>query len=431
MNLVCIGISHHTAPLELRERLWFSNDEIRATLPVLKSAGFDECVLFSTCNRTELYAFSDEDNGRSEFLKRFLLDRKSVQGHVSPSHLFSHFSVAAAEHLFRVAAGIDSMITGDVQILAQIKSGLNLATESGTAGFFMNKLFQGAFHVGKRSRSETHVSEGAISVSYAAVELAQRIFDDLSTKNALVIGAGDTAQLTAKHLKSKGIGHLYITNRTQDRAENLANMLGGIVIPFETYCDNLSTIDIILSSVNSDRYILGRADIEKINKGRNRSALFVIDIGVPRNVDPAAKDLENVFLYDLDSLNGMVNENIGKRAGEIPKINSIIAEELTALDRWHSSLQANPTIIALTEHLERIRKDEIEKNVHRFEEKDRDLLELVTKRIVNKILHTPIVNLKNGHDESPSERTHRINTVRKIFGLDFGQSDKKERSNAG
>lgn len=418
MNLVCIGISHHTAPLEMRERLWFSDDEIRATLPKLKAEGFDECVLFSTCNRTELYAFAEDNDLRVEFLKKFLIEQKSAHQYVPMENLFSYFASGAAEHLFCVAAGIDSMIVGDVQILSQIKSGFNLANECGATGFFMKKLFQTTFHAGKRARSETHIAEGAVSVSYAAVELAQRIFDDLQTKNALVIGAGDTAQLTAKHLKGKGIGSLFITNRTQERAELLAKMVGGTVLPFDSYSNHLSTIDIIISSVNSDRYILNRSDVEKINKSRRTSTLFIIDIGVPRNIDPASKDVENVFLYDLDNLNGMVNENIEKRQAEIPNIREIIAEEIADFYKWHTSLQASPTIAALTEMLEHIRKDEVEKNINRFESKDRELIELVTKRIVNKILHTPIVNLKNGHDESFSERTHKINIVRKLFGLD-------------
>ncbi len=426
MNLVCIGISHHTAPLELREKLWYSNEEILAALPSLKAQGFTECVLFSTCNRTELYAFADDANARVEYLKQFLLKQKSAEGAIQPVHLFSYAGQTAVEHLFKVAAGIDSMIMGDVQILAQIKSGFSLANQSATAGFFMNKLFQSAFHAGKRSRSETHISEGAISVSYAAVELAQHIFDNLRKKSALVIGAGDTAQLTAKHLRGKGIGNLFITNRTTERAEALANMVGGNVIPFNTFSEKLSDIDIIISSVQSEQYVLNRADVEKIIKNRHTSALFLIDIGVPRNIDPAAKNIDNVFLYDLDSLNVMVSENIERRKGEIPKIQSIISKEVAELERWNSSLQATPTIAALNELIEHIRKEEVEKNINRFESKDRELVELVTKRIVHKILHTPIVTLRNGHDDSQTEQQQKISLVRKLFGID---SEHKERSN--
>jgi glutamyl-tRNA reductase len=427
MNLLCVGISHHTAPLEMRERLWFSDDEVRATLPKLKEAGFLECVLFSTCNRTELYILTAEADFRVEFLKRFLIGQKSAQAHVREENLFSYFASGAAEHLFRVASGIDSMIVGDVQILSQIKSGFNLGLGAGTAGFFMNKLFQSALHIGKRSRRETHISEGAVSVSYAAVELAQRIFDGLGSKNALVIGAGDTAQLTAKHLLGKGIGNLFITNRTQERAELLAKMVGGKVIPFDRFTERLPEIDIVIASVNAEKHILEKADIERMNKGRHGNALFLIDIGMPRNIDPGVKDLDNVFLYDLDSLNGLVHENVEKRETEIPRIREIIGEELAVMFHWHSSLQASPTISALTQLLEQIRKEEVEKNIHRFAPQDQELIELVTRRIVKKILHTPIVNLKNGHDESHNDRLTKINIVRKLFGLDAH----KERSHAG
>jgi glutamyl-tRNA reductase len=428
VNLICVGISHHTAPLEVRERLWFSVEEIRSSLPHLKALGFSECVLFSTCNRTELYVFGEGTEARVNSLIEFLRTQKKVTESVPPTHFFSHVGGSAAEHLFRVAAGIDSMIVGDVQILAQVKEGYALAQESGTAGFFINRLFQSAFHVGKRSRSESLISEGAISVSYAAVELAQRIFDDLSRKKALIIGAGDTAQLTAKHLLSKGIGSLFITNRTAERAENLAKMFGGTAIPFETFCDRLPEIDIIISSVQADRHVLTAKDIRQFDKNRHRGTLFLIDLGVPRNIDPFAKELENVFLYDLDSLNIMVGENIARRRAEVPKIQAIIIEELTALSQWHTSLEATPTIAALTELIERIRSEEIAKNVNRFDPKDRELLEMITKRIVNKILHTPIVNLRNGHDASLSDRLQKIDMVRRLFGID---ADKKEQSDGG
>ena len=409
----------------MRERLWFSPAEIRAALPQLRSMGYSECVLFSTCNRTELYAFSENNTPGVEGLVEFLRSQKQVNELVPASHFFTHVSGGAVEHLFRVAAGIDSMIVGDVQILAQVKEGYALAQESGTAGFFINKLFQQAFHVGKRSRSETLISEGAISVSYAAVELAQRIFDDLSRKKALIIGAGETAQLTAKHLLGRGIGKLFITNRTSERAENLAKMVGGISIPFDTFCERLGDIDIIISSVQSDKHILSAKDIRAIDKGRRRGTLFLIDLGVPRNIDPFAKEIENVFLYDLDSLNMMVSENIAKRREEVPKIQQIIGSELEEISRWHTSLEATPTIAALTALAEKIRSDEVTKNINRFQENDRELVEIITKRIINKILHTPISNLRNGHDSDLSERMQKISAIRRLFGIDEAH---KERS---
>ena len=421
MNLVCAGISHNTAPLEMRERLWFSPAEIRAALPHLRSLGFSECVLFSTCDRTELYAFSDHDDPQIDVLIEFLRTQKQVKEAVPASHFFTHVSSGAAEHLFRVAAGIDSMIVGDVQILTRAQEGYALAQESGTAGFFVNKLFQLAFQVGKRSRSESLISEGAISVSRAAVELAQRIFDDLSRKNALIIGAGDTAQLTAKHLIGEGIGSLSITNRAAERSENLAKMVGGTAIPFDTFRERLSEIDIIISSVQSDHHVLSAKDIRGIVKGRHRGTLFIIDFGVPRNIDPFAREIENVFLYDLDSLNVMVGENIARRRLEVLKIQAIIESELGELSRWHASLEATPTIAALTELIERIRSEEVAKNLNRFEQKDRELLDIITKRIANKVLRTPITNLRNGQDSSLSDRLQEISALRKLFGIDTEQ----------
>jgi glutamyl-tRNA reductase len=402
----------------MRERLWFSSANIRAALPRIRSLGFSECVLFSASNRTELYAFTESGDPRIESLIDFLRTERNAMDAIPAAYFFSHVSSGAAEHLFRVASGIDSMIVGDVQILAQVREGHALAQESGSAAFIMNKLFQSAFRVGKRACSESLISEGAISVSTAAVELAERIFDDLSNKKALIIGAGETAQLTAKHLLGKGIGSLFITNRTSERAENLATMVGGTVIPFETFCERLGEIDIIISSVQSDRHVLSAKDIKQIDKGRHRGTLFVIDLGVPRNIDPFAKELENVFLYDLDSLNIMVSENITRRRAEIPKIQAIIAEEMAELSRWHTSLEAHPTIAALTELIERIRSEEVADTISGFEAKDRERLEMVTKRIVKRILHMPITDLRNGDDSGLSDRLQKISVVRKIFGID-------------
>lgn len=426
MNIACIGISHKTAPLDMRERLWYSDNEVRTALPRLKATGLQECVLFSTCNRTELYAVGDAIASHMERLKDFLIAEKKTAAHVNREHLFALTGTAAVEHLFRVASGIDSMVVGDVQILAQIKDGLSLAEEVGTNGFLTNRMFQSAFHVGKRVRTETSISEGAVSVSYAAVELAGKIFDNLSQKTALVIGAGETAELTAKYLREKEIGKLLITNRTAERAELLAQRVNGSVLPYESFRHQLDHVDIILSSVESDRFILTAEDVNTICRHRPSGALFLIDLGVPRNIDPAARKIENVFLYDIDSLKGLVDENLHKREQEIPKVEQIIASELSAFVQWHTSLEAQPTIIALRELAEQIRKEEVEKNINRFTTKDRELLDLLTTRIVNKILHAPIVNLKNGQEESLTERLQKIRTVRKLFGLDPQTEERKD-----
>jgi glutamyl-tRNA reductase len=417
MNLLCVGISHHTAPLDVRERLWFSSEEIRQLLPSLKSFGISECVMFSTCNRTEVYMLMEHNTLPPEEIKKHIIAQKAATGKVQLSDMFTLTEGDAAQHLFRVAAGIDSMVLGDVQILAQVKEGFQQATEAGTAGFFMNRLFQLAFRAGKRARTETEIGDGAVSVSYAAVELAEKIFDDLHKKSALVIGAGETAELTATHLRGREIGKLFITNRTLERAEQLAVKVQGKAIPFDRWFETFSEIDMVISSVEVNRYILTSQDIQRILKLYGSKTLFLIDIGVPRNLDPEIKNIENVFLYDLDTLNAMVAENLQKRRAEVPKVETVITEIFTELTYWYSSLEVSPTITALTQFVEQIRQEELAKNINRFDPKDRELVELVTKRIVNKIIHAPIVNLKNTQETSLGERMQKMNALQKLFGL--------------
>lgn len=422
MNLLCVSISHHTAPLEIRERLWFSPEEIRTFLPAVRDRLGVDAAMFSTCNRTELYVFSsDEEPLAFDRTRDMLLEGKSAQD--IPVDSFRLLTgVDAVDHLFRVSSGIDSLVIGDVQILGQVKEGLQLAEEAGTSGFFLTKLFHAALRTGKRARSESRIGEGAVSVSYAAVELAEKIFDELGQKTALVIGAGEMAQLTAKHLRGKQIGTLYITNRTPERSKSLAEMVDATVIPYEEFKDHLGKIDIVITSVAAEEYVLTAPVLGEINKRRSGGALFLIDIGVPRNIDPGVRNLENVFLYDLDNLTGLVRENELKRKNEIPRVNRIVAEEQSEFTVWVSGLQATPTIAALTDRIESIRKEEVEKNINRFDPRDRELVDMVTKRIINKILHTPIVNLKNGSDKSHSERLHTISALRKLFGID-GEKD--------
>jgi glutamyl-tRNA reductase len=373
--------------------------------------------MFSTCNRTELYVLTEENALPSEEIKRLLIAQKSAEGKVQPSDMFTLTAGDAARHLFRVSAGIDSMILGDVQILMQVKEGLSLATEQGTAGFFMNRLFQLAFRVGKRARAESTIGEGAVSVSYASVELAERIFDDLKKKTAFVIGAGETAELTATHLRGKEIGKLLITNRTWEKAQKLAEKVQGTAIPFDHWCDALAESDIVISSVEVNHYILQPDDVKNLTRKSKHGPLFLIDLGVPRNINPKIKDLENIFLYDLDALNTMVDENVQHRKAEIPKVESIITEVLSELTQWYSSLEVNPTITALTQFMEHIRQEELAKNINRFEPKDRELVELVTKRMINKIVHAPIVNLRNAQETSLAERIQKMSALQKLFGL--------------
>ncbi|HUI11012.1 MAG TPA: glutamyl-tRNA reductase [Bacteroidota bacterium] len=420
MNLHAIGISHNTAALEIRERMWLSDDEIRAALPRLKSAKhFDECVLVSTCNRTELYGLSTGEGPDDGTMTRLLLEAKGTPAEVGPGHFAATRAGRAVQHLFRVAAGIDSMVIGDIQILGQIKDAFALARESGTMGPVLSRLMQATLHVGKRVRTETSICEGAVSVSYAAVELASKIYADLSRKSVLLIGAGETGELTLRHLQGKGIGRVVVANRTREKAEALAGAFGGAVVEYDRLVEALRSVDVVITSVASPSYVVGPDEVHRVMRQRSNNPLFIIDIGVPRNVHPGAGKIDNVFLYDIDALSSIVDRNLEKRKGEIPKVTRIIREELASFFRWQNSLEVGPTIQEFRQQVESIRAEEVRKNVNRFRAEDRELLELVTRRIVNKILHGPTAALKQeaesgGHADA---LLNRVNVLRELFGL--------------
>jgi glutamyl-tRNA reductase len=419
MNLLSIGISHHTASLDVRERMWLTEQEIRGALTELRDRYFSECVLVSTCNRTELYGITRRPEVDEPALKQFLIDFKGAGDAVQGDHFTGRLAGAAVIQLFRVASGVDSMVIGDIQILNQVKEAFALAKDLGAMGPVLNRLMQSALHVGKRVRTETSICEGAVSVSYAAVEMANKIFADLSKKSALLVGAGETGELTLKHLVGKGIGKVRIANRTREKAEALVAGLGGTVVDFDRITEALHDVDIVITSVNSPSAILEPADLQKVMKQRSNDPLFIIDIGVPRNVSPAARKIENIFLYDIDSLTALVDRNLERRTAEIPKVTMIIDEESIAFFHWYNSLQVGPTIHELREAFEAIRTDEVGKNINRFKSEDRELVELVTRRIINKILHQPLTILKKGAEdgEGESETLTRISALRELFGI--------------
>ena len=431
MNLVAVGINHRTAPLEVREKLWMSSDEIRNAVAALKGKFFSECFIVSTCNRTELYGMYNSNGGSGDTppdidaLKEQLIGFKAAGSAVKREHLYHMVSANAIRHLFKVASGIDSMVIGDIQILGQLKDDFNIAYEEKAAGPFLHRLLQSTYHVGKRTRTETTITEGAVSVSYAAVELANKIFSDLSKKTALLIGAGETGELTAKHLVGRGIGGIFVANRTRAKAEELVAALGGTAVDFDSLQHLLAQVDIVVSSITSAQYVIAKSDVQRAMKERSHKPLFIIDIGVPRNVDPGANDIDNVFLHDMDGISVIIDRNLQKRKAEIPRVNEIVFEELTEFHNWYNSLQVNPTIHDLRTHFEQVRLEEVEKNINRFSAEDRELLDLVTKRIVNKLLHLPTTNLKNGSEESEEEKHKKLHIIRSLFGLHKEQLPKE------
>jgi glutamyl-tRNA reductase len=420
MNLLSIGISHHTASVEVREKMWLSETETRELLGLLKERFFSECMLVSTCNRTELYGMLPPDRAVDDRdLKRFLIDFKKADREVQPDHFASLAAGNAVHQIFKVASGVDSMVIGDIQILGQVKEAFGLARDAGALGPVMNRLMQATLHVGKRVRSETSICEGAVSVSYAAVELASKIFDDLGKKSVLLVGAGETGELTLKHLAGRGIGQVKIANRTREKADALAHIHGGTVVDYAGLVETLADVDIVITSVSSPAYVVGPDEVHMVMRRRSNNPLFIIDIGVPRNVNPAARKIDNVFLYDIDALNTIVDKNLERRKADVPKVNTILREEMVEFFNWYHSLEVGPTIKDLRDSFESIRAQEVQKNLQRFRAEDRELFDVVTKQIVNKLLHEPMKVLREGthSGNGESETVSRMQALRELFGI--------------
>jgi glutamyl-tRNA reductase len=315
------------------EEVFFSEAEVRSLLPELKSLGISEGVIFSSSSRTELYAYSDQVDLLADSLIYFLRKKKSIEARVPAANFFSLNGSIVAEHLLNVATGLDSMIVGDNGVLTKIRSGFEMANQTGVAGPIMKRLFDMALKCSQKTCDTTSISEGAISVSSAAVELAQHIFDDLKRKTILIVGSGETVQQMGLSLKERGIGAFYVTHNSAEKAEILARTLGGMTIPFDAFRERLSGVDIVLSSLQSAPFILSKQNIKDAERGRTRGTLLLMDLGMPRNIDPFATELEQVFLYDLDTLTILVGENISRRRAEIPRVQAIVTGELARLQR--------------------------------------------------------------------------------------------------
>jgi glutamyl-tRNA reductase len=424
MNLILVGINHRTAPLEVREKLWLSNDEIREFSKLLYTKVLSECFIISTCNRTEVYGVVSPSDGNGADVEQTLnniFDRltefKKTGTLVRRENMYMFSTLQAAKHLLKVSAGVDSMILGDVQILNQVREHFHLAHETQTTGMVLHRLVQTASRVGKRTKHETLITSGAVSVSYAAVELAVKIFADLQSKSVLLLGAGETGELTAKLLVSRGITNFYVANRTRAKAEELTAALGGNVVEWEKVQNEIPNMDIIISSVTAPQYVLTKQQVEQARKGYHEKTLFVIDIGLPRNIDPSVNDIENVFLHDLDSLTHIVDQTLQRRKMEVPRVNGIILEELKEFYEWMDALEVVPTIVDLRSHFEKVREEEVERLAHRFGDKEKELVDTITKRIVNRLLHDPTVGLKDAKEREKDETVRTLDIVRKLFGL--------------
>ena len=419
MELALIGVSHKTAPVEVRERLAFSSDKIRAALAtLLERTHAAEAMILSTCNRVEIVAQGPD----AQLVQDFICEYHQIPAEAISKHVYSYKNAEAIRHLFRVTASLDSMMLGEPQILGQVKEAYRLASEAGTIGSSLSPLLDRAFAVAKRVRSETGISQSAVSISYAAVELARKIFGDLAGKTVMIIGASKMGELAAKHLKRNGVGSVLVTNRTFERAVEIAKIFEGAAVPFEHFTDHMEHADIVISSTGAPHFIITRSLAEQVIRNRRNKPVFFIDIAVPRDVDPLVNDIDNAFVYDIDDLQQVIDANMRERMKEAGRAEEIVDREVQAFCMRMQSREVAPTIVLLRETVDRVRREEIE----RYRKLLRDMppeqqqatlaaIDQVTQSLMNKILHHPITQMKEMN--SDPNGAEFVETVRKIFNI--------------
>src|SRR5215831_17084773 len=413
MQLAIVGVSHKTAPVEVRERLAFNTDVLRSALTALVGRqDVREAIILSTCNRVEVMAESPDDR----MIREFLCDFHQITHDSVSRHLYTFKNAEAIRHVFRVAASLDSMMVGEPQILGQVKEAYRIAADVGTVGMHLSALMNRAFAVAKKVRNETGISQSAVSISFAAVELARKIFGDLTGKTVMIIGASKMSELAAKHLRRNGVSSVLVTNRTFERAVELAKVFEGAAVPFEHFTDHMVGADIVISSTGAPHFIIGRTLAEQVIHRRKNRPMFFIDIAVPRDIDPLVNELDNAFLYDIDDLQQVIDANLKERLKEASRAEQIVDSEVQAFCLKMRSREVVPTIVQLRDTVEKLRRDEIER--YRRQLKDlspEEAVDLITRSFLNKILHTPIEQLKQmAHDPNGAEFA---DTLRKIFNI--------------
>ncbi len=419
-NLILVGVNHKTTPVEIREKLAFTKGKIEESVDLLSNfPDIIEHTILSTCNRVEIYARANYQNSAIQSIKQFICDFHGLSAVQLEEHFYSYSNEAAIEHLFRVSSSLDSMILGEAQILGQVKDAYSLAKDLRSTGLVLNQLFEKAFSVAKKVREETGIAERSVSISSAAVELAQKIFDDLENHTVMLVGTGEMAELAAKHLISYGVKTVYVTSRTYERAANLARTLNGSALDFEAFKNELYRADIVITSTSASNFIITKDMVEKAIQERKNKPIFFIDIAVPRDIEPDVNDLENVYLYDIDDLHIVVSANMKEREKEAENAMHFISQEVNKFNNWLGALDAVPTIVEIRKRVENIGNKEMErtlKKIPHLSEEDKKIICQMKNSMINKILHKPTIKLKQ---KTQSEDGHiYLKAIRHLFHLD-------------
>ncbi|MEC9423552.1 MAG: glutamyl-tRNA reductase [Nitrospinota bacterium] len=419
-NLILVGVNHKTTPVEIREKLAFTQVKIEASLSQLVSSPeIIENIILSTCNRVEIYARVENTNRGIQLLQDFICDYHGISRGNLDQYFYSYCDNQAVEHLFRVSSSLDSMVLGEAQILGQVKDAYSTARSFRSTGMVLNQLFEKAFNVAKKVREETGISERGVSISSAAVELAKKIFEDLENHSVMLVGTGEMAELAAKHLISYGVKTVYVASRTYERAAALAKSLNGCALDFESFKEEMHRADIIITSTAAPTFIVNEEMISTAIQKRKNKPIFLIDIAVPRDIAPEVNELENVYLYDIDDLQNVVNANMEERQKEAESAMEIINQEVTKFNYWFSTLDAIPTIVEMRNRAEDMRAFEVDKtlkNMEHLSSDDKEAINQLTQSLVNKILHKPTINLKK---KTQSHDGHiYLKAIRDLFHLD-------------
>jgi glutamyl-tRNA reductase len=419
-ELLALGVSHKTAPLELRERLALTEGRAAGvTRELVETDAIREAAAISTCNRTELYLYAADPVAAESEALAILAREAEIRPTELVGHLYSLRGAAAATQLYRVAAGLDSMIVGEAEVQGQVKRAYELALVEGVTGPILNRLFRGALAAGKRARNETRVAEGALSVPQVAVELAQRTLGDLARRRVLVVGAGETAELTARALAARGVEAVFIANRRYDRAIGLAQRFGGRAVRFEELPEQLASADIVVASTSSPHHVIERDALAEVLADRGGRPLILIDLAVPRDIHPSCRELGGVSVFDMDDLQALVERNTSGREGEARRADVLLRGEVERFERWLATQDVLPTVAALRRRADEVVAAVLAENESRWESLggvDRKRVEVLARAVASRLLHDPTLRLKRATGDQDSYLY--VHVLRELFGLD-------------